>query len=136
MNTPIRRLSVVIAALFGALLVASTIIQFAQAQSLNLMAANKRTLLDNYSRGRGSIHVESQAIAKSVPVDDQFGWLRTYPQAERMRSAARAAAAVDAGEIARSTPQTAQIRARVHEARLLAIRHALRVDTDRNRSGQ
>ncbi len=61
---------------------------------------------------------------------------RPYPQAHRMRSAARAAAAVDAGEIARSTPQTSQIRARVHEARLLAIRHVLRVDTDRNRSGQ
>ena len=79
-NTPIRRLSVLIAALFGALLVASTIIQFAQAQSLNLMAANKRTLLDNYSRERGSILVEGQAIAKSVPVDDQFAWLRTYPE--------------------------------------------------------
>ena len=80
MNTPIRRLSVLIAALFGALLVASTIIQFAQAQTLNVMAANKRTLLDNYSRERGSILVEGQAIAKSVPVDDQFAWLRTYPQ--------------------------------------------------------
>ena len=80
MNTPIRRLSVLIAALFGALLVASTIIQFAQAQSLNVMAANKRTLLDNYSRERGSILVGGQAIAKSVPVDDQFAWLRTYPE--------------------------------------------------------
>ena len=39
MNTPIRRLSVVIAALFTALLVASTVVQFTQAKSLNAMAS-------------------------------------------------------------------------------------------------
>ena len=61
---------------------------------------------------------------------------RPYPQAQRMRLAARAAAEVDAAAIARSTPVTPQIRARVHDARLLAIRRALRVDTDGNRSGQ
>ncbi|MDV3221482.1 peptidoglycan D,D-transpeptidase FtsI family protein [Intrasporangium sp.] len=81
MNTPIRRLSVLIAALFAALLVASTIIQFAQAGSMRTMAANKRTLLDNYSRERGSILVGGKAIAKSVAVDDQYAWLRTYPEA-------------------------------------------------------
>jgi len=51
---------------------------------------------------------------------------RLYPQAERMREAMRAAAAVDAGAIARSTPKADQIRSRVHEARLAAIRAALR----------
>ncbi|MDC5698604.1 penicillin-binding protein 2 [Intrasporangium calvum] len=80
MNTAIRRLSVLIAALFGALLVASTVIQFAQAGSMNRMAANKRTLLDNYGQERGSILVGGQAIAKSVEVDDQYQWLRTYPE--------------------------------------------------------
>ena len=82
MNTPIRRLSVVIAALFTALLVASTIVQFAQAKSLGVMAANKRTILDNYSRERGAIIVAGQPIAKSVPVQDQYKFLRTYPQGE------------------------------------------------------
>ncbi|GAB3052787.1 penicillin-binding transpeptidase domain-containing protein [Intrasporangium mesophilum] len=82
MNTPIRRLSVVIAALFTALLVASTLVQFAQAKSLNAMAANKRTILDNYSRERGAIIVAGQPIAKSVSVQDQYRFLRTYPQAE------------------------------------------------------
>ncbi|GAA6525909.1 penicillin-binding protein 2 [Intrasporangium sp. DVR] len=81
MNTAIRRLSVLIAALFGALLVASTVIQFAQAGSMRSMAANKRTLLDNYGKERGSILVGGQAVAKSVEVDDQYRWLRTYPQA-------------------------------------------------------
>lgn len=80
MNTPIRRLSVVIAALFCALLLASTVIQFAQARDLKAMAANKRTLLDNYARERGSILVGGREIAKSVAVNDQYAWLRTYPQ--------------------------------------------------------
>jgi penicillin-binding protein A len=81
-NTPIRRLSVLIAALFTALLVASTVVQFTQAKSLNAMASNKRTLLDSYSRERGSIIVGGQAVAKSVPVEDQYRFLRTYPQDE------------------------------------------------------
>ncbi|KRF38246.1 penicillin-binding protein 2 [Terrabacter sp. Soil810] len=80
MNTPIRRLSGVIAALFTALLVASTVVQFTQAKSLGAMASNKRTLLDSYSRERGSIIVGGQAVAKSVPVQDQYRFLRTYPQ--------------------------------------------------------
>jgi peptidoglycan glycosyltransferase len=53
-NTPIRRLSVLIAALFTTLLVAATVVQFTQAKTLDAMAANKRTLLDNYGRERGS----------------------------------------------------------------------------------
>jgi peptidoglycan glycosyltransferase len=79
-NTPIRRLSVLIAALFITLLVAATIVQVTQAKSLNAMASNKRTLLDNYARERGSIIVGGQAIAKSVSVEDQYRFLRTYPQ--------------------------------------------------------
>jgi peptidoglycan glycosyltransferase len=79
-NAPIRRLSVLLALLFVALLVASTSIQFFQSAHLAAMPANKRTLLDNYSRERGSILVAGKPIAESVPVKDQFGWLRTYPQ--------------------------------------------------------
>ncbi|WP_374971175.1 peptidoglycan D,D-transpeptidase FtsI family protein [Terrabacter sp. BE26] len=82
MNTPIRRLSILIALLFTTLLVASTVVQFAQARSLGAMASNKRTLLDSYSRERGAIIVGGQAVARSVPVQDQYRWLRTYPQGE------------------------------------------------------
>jgi peptidoglycan glycosyltransferase len=81
-NGPIRRISVLIAALFTALLVAATVVQFAQVRTLGSMAANKRTLLDDYSRERGSIIVGGQPIAKSVPVDDQYRFLRTYPQGD------------------------------------------------------
>lgn len=80
MNTPIRRLSILIAMLFTTLLVASTVVQFAQAKSLGAMASNKRTLLDNYSRQRGAIVVGGQAVAQSVSVPDQYRYLRTYPQ--------------------------------------------------------
>lgn len=80
MNAPIRRLSVVLAALFAALLVATTFIQFFQAKSLAAMPANKRTLLDNYSRERGQILVAGQPVATSVPSNDQYQYLRTYPQ--------------------------------------------------------
>lgn len=51
---------------------------------------------------------------------------RSYPQAERMREAARAAAAVNTADIARSAPKPDQIRQLVHQARLAAIRGALR----------
>ena len=46
--------------------------------------------------------------------------------AERMREAARAAAAVNTADIARSAPKPDQIRQLVHQARLTAIRGALR----------
>ena len=51
---------------------------------------------------------------------------RAYPQSGRLQRAAQAAAAVDAGEIARTAADAAQIKDRLREARLSAIRAALR----------
>jgi len=51
---------------------------------------------------------------------------RLYPQAERMREATRAAATVNTADIARAAPKADQIRQLVHQARLAAIRGALR----------
>jgi tRNA nucleotidyltransferase (CCA-adding enzyme) len=45
-----------------------------------------------------------------------------YPQAQRLRAALRAAAAVDAGAIARQLTEATEIKARVHQARVRAIR--------------
>jgi tRNA nucleotidyltransferase (CCA-adding enzyme) len=53
---------------------------------------------------------------------------RPYPQADRLRAALAAARAVDAGAIAAATADPAQIGARVHEARVQAIREALDLD--------
>ena len=82
MNAPIRRLSMVVAMLFCALLVSSTVIQFVQAKSLQDRPGNRRTLLANYARERGQILVGGVPIAKSVATNDELKWLRTYPQAQ------------------------------------------------------
>lgn len=79
MNAPIRRLGLVVAAMFCALLVATTLIQFVQARSLDDRAGNRRTLLSSYSKERGSILVGGSAVAVSKKTDDQFKWLRSYP---------------------------------------------------------
>lgn len=80
MNAPIRRLGLVLAAMFCALLVAATTIQFVQAQSLNERPGNRRTLLATYGKQRGAILVDGKAVAQSVPADDDYKYLRTYPQ--------------------------------------------------------
>ncbi|PRY52481.1 cell elongation-specific peptidoglycan D,D-transpeptidase [Knoellia remsis] len=79
MNAPIRRLSFVVALLFLSLLVSTTLIQFVYAKELNARPDNRRTLLSTYARERGQILVGDTAVAKSVPTDDQYEWLRTYP---------------------------------------------------------
>jgi tRNA nucleotidyltransferase (CCA-adding enzyme) len=53
---------------------------------------------------------------------------RPFPQAERLRAALAAARAADAGAVAAATADPAQIGARVHEARVHAIREALGID--------
>jgi len=80
-KAPVRRISVLVAILFAALLISSTLIQFVQAPSISARADNRRTLLDNYSRERGSIIVGDQPVARSLPSpDEQITFLRTYPQ--------------------------------------------------------
>jgi tRNA nucleotidyltransferase (CCA-adding enzyme) len=50
---------------------------------------------------------------------------RPYPQAEHVRRAAQAAAQVDAGAIAQAAPAVEEIKSRIHQARVAAIRAAL-----------
>ncbi|ANS79234.1 Cell division protein FtsI [Serinicoccus hydrothermalis] len=83
MNTPIRRLALVVFAMFTALLVSTTWIQFVQAEDLRETPGNRRTLIDNYSRDRGAILVDGTPIASSQPTDDELEWLRQYDQAQR-----------------------------------------------------
>ena len=80
MNAPIRRLALVVFAMFAALLVATTYIQFFQAQSLREVAGNRRTLFDEYGRERGAILVAGEPVAESEPTDDDLQWIRTYSQ--------------------------------------------------------
>jgi peptidoglycan glycosyltransferase len=82
MNTPILRMSRLVGALFAILLISATIIQFVQAPTLRARSDNRRTLLDNYSRDRGSILVGDTAIASSTPSEGELAFLRVYPQGE------------------------------------------------------
>ena len=82
MNTPIRRIGIVVAAMFCALLMSSTFIQFVQAKDLQERPNNRRTLLASYSKERGSILVGGDAVAVSTETDDQYKWQRKYPKAK------------------------------------------------------
>lgn len=83
MNTPIRRLAYVVIAMFTALLLATTWIQFVTAQDLRERPGNRRTLIDTYNRERGAILVDGTAIARSEATNTDLGWIRRYDQATR-----------------------------------------------------
>ena len=83
MNTPIRRLAIVVFAMFAALLISTTWVQFVQAEDLRERPGNRRTLIDSYSRDRGAILVDGTPIASSERTDDELKWLRRYDQATR-----------------------------------------------------
>jgi peptidoglycan glycosyltransferase len=81
-NGPLRRVSTVVALLFAALFISTTLIQVIYAPSINARPDNRRTLLDNYSRQRGTILVGGQPVAVSQPTpNEEIKFLRTYPQA-------------------------------------------------------
>ena len=80
MNAPVRRLSLVVAALFASLLVSTTLIQYVFAADLNARPDNRRTLLSTFARERGEILVGQTAVAKSVPVDDEYKYQRVYDE--------------------------------------------------------
>lgn len=82
MNKPIRNLAVACLLLFTALLVNVNVVQFVQASDLNERQGNKRVIDADFSRDRGAILVGDEAIAESVPSDDQYKYQRRYPQAE------------------------------------------------------
>ncbi len=80
MNTPIRRVATFVAGLFSLLLISTTLIQFWFAQDLNARPDNRRTLLASFAQERGQILVGGEAVARSVPSDDEFRFQREYPQ--------------------------------------------------------
>ncbi|MFM6967165.1 MAG: peptidoglycan D,D-transpeptidase FtsI family protein [Rhodoluna sp.] len=78
MNKELRRVSLVIMAMFASLFLASTVIQFGFSDQLNNDPRNVRTLYDSYKTKRGDILVGGQPIAKSVPSEDAYHYLRTF----------------------------------------------------------
>lgn len=78
MNRELKRISVLVLAMFLALLVSSTVIQLAQASTLAADGRNTRTRYDGYKVQRGPILVAGTPVAESVPVDDNYRWQRVY----------------------------------------------------------
>jgi len=81
-NAALRRLSTVVLVMFLALLVGTTWVQFGQASALNNDPRNVRTLYREFGKPRGPIIVGGQTVAQSTPVDDPFGYQRSYLQPE------------------------------------------------------
>ncbi|MPV37088.1 peptidoglycan D,D-transpeptidase FtsI family protein [Georgenia subflava] len=78
MNTQIRRLATVMALMFLALMISATSVQFFQAGALNNDGRNVRVIYREYGRDRGPIVVAGESIASSAPVDDVYGYQRSY----------------------------------------------------------
>lgn len=78
MTRAVRRLSLIVMAMFLVLMGSSTWVQFVQAPALNEDPRNVRTTYREYGRARGPIVVAGEPIAASEPVDSPFGYLRTY----------------------------------------------------------
>lgn len=79
MNKELKRVSFVVLLMFIALFTSSTVIQVITADELRADNRNSRTLYASYSAERGPILVDGSPIAISVPVDDEYKFLRTYP---------------------------------------------------------
>ena len=82
MNRELKRVSIVVMLMFVALFSSTSIVQAFQADSLSADPRNTRTLYDSYQVERGAILVAGEPIAQSMPVDDDYKFLRTYTNPE------------------------------------------------------
>lgn len=83
MTKEIRRLGIVLMALFLALLLNVTWLQVVRGEELANHPGNTRKAVRDFSRARGAITTaDGTVIAESVPSDDSFKRLRRYPQGE------------------------------------------------------
>jgi peptidoglycan glycosyltransferase len=79
-NKELRRIAIVVLAMFLALYTSTTLIQVVQQDQLKADGRNVRTLYASFSAERGPILVDGQPIAESIPVDDPYKYQRVYPQ--------------------------------------------------------
>lgn len=82
MITPLRRVGIVVLAMFAALFVSSSVIHVVASEDIAEDSRNVRTLYESFSAERGQILVGGVPIARSIPVDTQFKFLRTYSDGE------------------------------------------------------
>ena len=79
MNKPIRTMAIFCMALFVALMLNATYLQYIHAGELNDSALNRRVIQEAFSRERGAILVGRDALAESKPSDDVYKYQRVYP---------------------------------------------------------
>lgn len=80
MTSQIRRVSIVVLVLFGAVFVNLNVLALVSAEDLANHPANRRVMLREYAIERGPIVVGEEAIALSTPSDGEYKFRRTYPQ--------------------------------------------------------
>jgi peptidoglycan glycosyltransferase len=79
-NAPLRRVAISVLVLFTLLIVNVNYIQVVRSEELRADPGNRRVIVEEYDRQRGSIVVDGTEIALSVPTDDALTYLRQYPQ--------------------------------------------------------
>ena len=83
MNRQIRQLGFVIVLLFIVLFVQLNNVQVLQADKLRNDPRNNRNTVRDFTSPRGDINTaDGKIIAQSVPSNDQYKLLRTYPGGE------------------------------------------------------
>jgi peptidoglycan glycosyltransferase len=79
-NKPIRTMSLFCMALFLALMVNATYLQYVKAGDLDKDSRNRRVIQAAFSRERGAILVGREPVAVSRPSDDVYKYQRTYTE--------------------------------------------------------
>ncbi|MFP5417003.1 MAG: peptidoglycan D,D-transpeptidase FtsI family protein [Actinomycetes bacterium] len=83
MNGPIRRVSVVVMVMFLALMLNASYSYVFRTESLQRDPNNRRVRDAEFGTDRGDILVGNTPIVTSTPVDDRFGFQRTYEPGPR-----------------------------------------------------
>jgi peptidoglycan glycosyltransferase len=78
-NAPLRRAGVVILVLFGLLFANLNWVQAYKADDYRTSAYNRRVVVAQYERPRGTIEAGGEALAQSKLTDDTLKYLRVYP---------------------------------------------------------
>ncbi|WP_430591838.1 penicillin-binding transpeptidase domain-containing protein [Humidisolicoccus flavus] len=79
MTREVRRLGILVLAMFVALFTSTTIIQAVNAEALGSDPRNTRALYNSFSAERGQIIVQGLEVALSVPSNDDYQFQRQYP---------------------------------------------------------
>lgn len=74
----LRRISVVVIAMFAALFISTSVIQVGVADELRGDDRNRRTTLANQNVNRGPILVQGEPIAQSIATDEEIRYQRVY----------------------------------------------------------